>query len=68
MGEKSPIFLLTCNDGDNIMSAYLIALVGFMYLYVSVEQTFLYKNIWMGIVYFGYALSNVGLYYLATKP
>lgn len=49
------------------MSGWLIALVGILYFYVCIEQIFVHKNIYMGITYFGYAFSNIGLYYLATK-
>ena len=46
------------------MSAWLIAAVGLVYAYVSVD--FLVRgNIGMGIAYAGYALGNVGLYMLA---
>lgn len=47
------------------MSGWLVALTGLIYLYISVEQA-LKGNSSMGIVYFGYALANVGLY-LAVK-
>ena len=48
------------------MSAWLIALTGLVYFYVSLEQ--LYKgNTGMFIAYLGYAFSNVGLYLLASK-
>jgi hypothetical protein len=43
------------------MSGWLIALTGFVYAYVSVEQ-FWKGNPGMGIAYFGYALANVGLF------
>jgi len=46
------------------MSAPLIAAVGVVYAYVSLEQ-FLKGNAGMGIAYFGYAVGNVGLYLLA---
>lgn len=46
------------------MSAWLIALVGVIYLYIAIEQAV--KGNWgMAICYFGYALANVGLYLLA---
>ena len=42
------------------MSIWLIALTGFIYLGVAVEQAF--RHNWpMTIVYLGYALANVGL-------
>jgi hypothetical protein len=48
------------------MSAWLIALTGFIYLYVAAEQG--YKgNIGMLITYLGYAGANIGLYMLANK-
>ena len=48
------------------MSGWLIALTGVIYLYVSMEQV--HKgNLGMGIAYFGYAFSNIGLYLLASK-
>jgi len=46
------------------MSAWLIALTGLIYLYVSGEQLLL-GHYSMSIVYFGYAFANVGLYVLA---
>jgi hypothetical protein len=49
------------------MSAYLIAFTGLIYLWVCLEQFFKYHNNAMAVVYFGYALANVGLYYLAVK-
>lgn len=44
------------------MSKGLIALTGLIYLYIAIEQGFFKQSIPMGIVYFGYALANVGLY------
>jgi len=48
------------------MSGWLIALTGAIYLYVSMEQV-QKGNLGMGIAYFGYAFSNIGLYLLASK-
>ncbi len=48
------------------MSGFLIALTGLIYAYVAVEQAFK-ENPWLAIVYAGYAFSNIGLYYLATR-
>ena len=48
------------------MSGWLIVLTGVIYLYVSIEQV-LKGNTGMGIAYFGYAFSNIGLYLLAYK-
>jgi hypothetical protein len=47
------------------MSSLLIALVGAIYAFIAAEQL-LRGNLYMAIVYAGYAFSNVGLY-LITK-
>lgn len=47
------------------MSAWLIALTGLIYAYVAVEQT-VQGNPLLGVVYAGYAFSNIGLYRLAA--
>lgn len=48
------------------MSGWLIAITGFIYLYVALEQ--LYKgNLGMFITYIGYSFANIGLYLLASK-
>jgi hypothetical protein len=46
------------------MSAWLIAFVGVIYLVVCLHQIH-DDNYPMAVVYFGYALANVGLYFLA---
>ena len=43
------------------MSQWLVAATGIAYLYVAIEQL-VKGNTPMAIVYFGYALANVGLY------
>jgi hypothetical protein len=48
------------------MSGYLIMITGTIYSVVSVDQ-FFKGNIPMGIAYFAYALSNVGLWMAVTK-
>lgn len=48
------------------MSAFLIAITGVIYAYVALEQG-LKANPWLAIVYAGYAFSNIGLYYLASR-
>jgi hypothetical protein len=46
------------------MSGTLIAITGFIYLYVAVEQ--LYRgNTGMFLTYCGYAFANVGLWMMA---
>jgi hypothetical protein len=46
------------------MSPWLIALTGLIYAYISGESA-IKGNYWMAVVYFGYSVSNVGLYKLA---
>ena len=46
------------------MSAWLIALVGLVYLLVAVDQWFKH-NTAMAIVFAGYAFSNIGLFLAA---
>jgi hypothetical protein len=48
------------------MSAWLIALIGCVYLYIAIEQA-IKGNLAMFITYFGYAIGNIGLYILAAK-
>ncbi|HEY8837386.1 MAG TPA: hypothetical protein VIO16_06850 [Dehalococcoidia bacterium] len=48
------------------MSAWLIGLVTFIYLWVTVNE-YLAGNTPMAIVYFGYSIANVGLIILAIK-
>lgn len=49
------------------MSGWLIALTGIIYAYVAFDQGVLKNNIPMCIAYAGYAFSNIGLYFLASK-
>jgi hypothetical protein len=49
------------------VSAWLIALVGTIYLYIAVEQ-FMRGNVAMSVVFAGYAFSNTGLFILAGRP
>jgi hypothetical protein len=44
-----------------IMSAWLIAVIGFVYGYIAIEQ-FMKNEIPMSIIYAGYAFSNIGLF------
>ena len=48
------------------MSAWLIVVTGLIYAYIAVEQG-LKGNMAMLVVYSGYAFSNVGLFWMATK-
>jgi hypothetical protein len=47
-----------------LMSANLIILVGLIYAYIAAEQL-IGEHYHLSIVYFGYALSNIGLWLLA---
>jgi hypothetical protein len=48
------------------MSAWLIALTGLIYFYVTCEQLWL-RNWPLAFMYFGYAFANIGAYWLAIK-
>ncbi len=50
---------MVSSAGAKKVSAYLIVATGLIYLGVAVEQTL--KGEWpMGVIFFGYAFSNVG--------
>ena len=46
------------------MSSWLIIVTGLIYAYIAAEQAFK-GNVWLAVIYSGYAFSNVGLYMLA---
>ena len=48
------------------MSSWLIATIGFVYLYIGVDLI-IKGQVGMGIAYLGYSLGNVGLYLEAVK-
>ena len=48
------------------MSSWLIAFVGFIYLWICVENA-MKGNLPMAIVFFGYSLANAGLYWIDSK-
>lgn len=48
------------------MSANLVAIVGVIYLGISISSL-MEKRYMMALVFFGYALSNVGFYFDFTK-
>lgn len=50
---------------ENQMSHWLIAATGIAYLYVSIEQ-FYKGNVSTGMVWAGYAFSQIGLWRLAS--
>lgn len=48
------------------MSANLVALCGFIYLYVCMEQ--FWRSEWaIGLMYLGYAIANVGAWKIAQQ-
>ena len=47
-------------------SAILIALVGFMYFAVAIDQAFIQQNFWNGLVWLGYSLAQIGLWHLTV--
>jgi len=53
-----------CPGGMDGMAAWLIAIIGVVYLVVAV-QLLLQGKIGLGIAFVGYALGNVGLYIAA---
>jgi hypothetical protein len=46
------------------MSPYLIIVTGAIYAFISLEQ-FFKGNPYVGMMYAGYAFSNIGLYFMA---
>jgi hypothetical protein len=44
------------------MSSWLVAIFGLGYLYVAIEQV-VRGNPWVALMFFGYAVANVGLYF-----
>ena len=47
-------------------SAILIALVGLAYTAVAIDQFFIQHDIWNGLVWFGYATAQIGLWHLTV--
>ena len=47
-------------------SAILIALVGFAYFAVAIDQFLIQHNFWAGIVWFGYSVSQIGLWHMTV--
>ena len=45
-------------------SALLIALVGFIYFAVAIDQFCIQHNFWAGVVWFGYAVAQIGLWHM----
>ena len=49
-------------------SAILIAVVGFMYFAVAIDQAFIHHNFWNGLIWFGYAVAQIGLWHVTVQP
>lgn len=49
-------------------SAILIALVGLAYLAVAIDQFCIQRNFWAGIIWFGYAVAQAGLWNMTIRP
>ena len=49
-------------------SAVLIALVGLMYAAVAIDQALVQHNFWAGVVWFGYSVSQIGLWHMTIRP
>jgi hypothetical protein len=49
-------------------SAILIALVGFAYFAVAIDQAFVQHNFWNGLVWLGYAIAQIGLWNITVQP
>ena len=49
-------------------SAILIALVGFMYFAVAIDQALVHHNFWNGLIWLGYALAQIGLWHVTVQP
>jgi hypothetical protein len=51
-----------------VTSAVLIAIVGFMYFAVAIDQAFIHHNFWNGLIWFGYAVAQIGLWHVTVQP
>lgn len=49
-------------------SAILIAFVGLIYLTIAIDQILLQHNFWNGVVWFGYAVAQIGLWHITVDP
>ena len=49
--------------GRSVMSPALVAGIGIVYAYIAIEQFYL-DNPPMGICYLGYAVANIGMWFL----
>ena len=49
-------------------SAILIALVGLIYFAVAIDQALIQHNFWAGVIWFGYAVAQIGLWHVTVHP
>ncbi len=49
-------------------SAILIGIVGLIYFAVAIDQFCIQHNFWNGIIWFGYAVAQTGLWNLTVRP
>ena len=49
-------------------SAILIAVVGFMYFAVAIDQALIQHNFWNGLIWAGYAIAQIGLWHITVHP
>ena len=49
-------------------SAVLIALVGFIYFAVAIDQALIQHNAWNGLIWLGYAVAQIGLWHVTVQP
>lgn len=45
------------------MNTFLIALIGFLYVYIGGAELYAGK-LWSSLIFFGYALAQTGLYFV----
>jgi len=49
-------------------SAFLIALVGLIYFAVAVDLGLIQHKFWHGLIWFGYAVAQIGLWKITVQP
>jgi hypothetical protein len=49
-------------------SAILIALVGLAYFVVAIDLGLIQQRYWHGLIWFGYAVAQVGLWQITVRP
>ncbi len=49
-------------------SAILIALVGLIYFAVAIDLGLIQHRYWHGLIWFGYAVAQIGLWHVTVQP